>query len=110
MTGSVVACASFANEKEREGNRDGATIRVEFGNTVSLSLDLADADARDEFPAIDPGDPIDCYVSSRFFEQMLASLSGVEQVQVWLTEYAPTLMLVFRCPGITYGLMTKEKR
>lgn len=108
-TKSVLSCTSFAGDKERDSDY-GVQLRTVFGDSASVALDLADADAKDEFPAIAPGATIDCYIQSRLFEQMLGSFAGVEQVQVLRAVQNTTVMLVLRCQGITYGLMTKEKR
>jgi hypothetical protein len=108
-TKSVLSCVSFAGDKEKDSDY-GVQLHAVFGDSVSIAVDLADADAKDEFPAVTPGADIDCYVSSRLFEHMLGSFVGVEQVQVLRAEHGSTILLVLRCQGITYGLMTKEKK
>jgi hypothetical protein len=106
---SVLSCTVFAGDKERDSDY-GVQLRAVFGESASLSLNLADGDAKDEFSVVTPGSEIDCYISSRLFEQMLASFVGVEEVQVMRAVQDATIMLVLSSPGITYGLMTKEKR
>jgi hypothetical protein len=105
---AVLACSSFAGEQEKDSSY-GSYLRLSFGSSAVVALDLASADAKDEFDVIRPGADIDCFVSSNLLGQMLASFGSATEAQVLLAVHDPTVMLVLRTQGITYGLMTKGK-
>ncbi len=106
---AVLACSGFASEKERE-TMHGTCLHVSFGNHAEVSLDLAEADAKDEFDVIRPGAEFRCYVDSALLLQLLGSFGSSAEVQILLAHHEPTTMLVVRTKGLTYGLMTREKK
>lgn len=98
---SVLALGGFAAENDR-GSR-GYSVKVDFKDTVVVELGFSEADARDEFDVEKTGAHISMMLSSKFFEQLLSSLSGYGEARV-LTASDDTMLLI-RTEGVTIGAM-----
>lgn len=105
---SVMAAAGFASTAER-GSR-GYQVKLHMGNdSVRVGLNLSEADSVDEFDTVKSGDEeFDVCVSSNFFDKLLNSLSGCEEVQSLLAGSDRNL-LALRAQGIVSGIMLERE-
>ena len=108
---SILSATGFAASGDK-GSR-GYQIRLHLGrNEIGMKLQLSEADAADEFePTNGPDDEdardIDTLVSANFFDKVLSSLDGIEEVQSFLM--SNDMMVAFRAQGILSGVMTERE-
>jgi hypothetical protein len=99
---AVLSLAGFAADTEKKGR--GYRLQVGFRGTVTIELGFSTADAKDEFEVVEAGAELEFALSSLFFDQMLQSLVGVEQVQALRADN----MLVLRSAGVLAGIMEER--
>jgi hypothetical protein len=106
-TKSVKSVSGFAGEKDVKSDF-GARLRVKLGASVRLEMVLAEADAQDEFAVEREGSELSFAVSWRLFDQLLSSLSGIDQVQSLSANDGN--ILVLRAQGVTVGIMRQGEQ
>ena len=100
---AVLSLGGFAGDSEKKSSR-GYQIMARFGQSVTLELGLQAADAKDEFDITRPGSDLEFRLSSKFFDQLLKSLVGVDEVQALRADN----MLVLRSQGVLAGIMEER--